>query len=877
MCPGGYDMAARHAGAEPGPTHVTPPPFWKRDWLLGLALAALVGGVHQAGLVDRLDGLHYDAAMRATDRVPSDRIAIIAVDDASLASIGRWPWSRDVHAALHDKLSAGGARVVANLAFFSEPERDRGADTITRLADEYRRIVPAGAPLPEGPLGRIGAILGEAEKRLDADGMLADALARAGNTILPIVFRLDAAASAGRPDRPLPAWLDGSTLRPAGAIPGAAHLPLPAAAVTSMPIEPIGRAAAGVGHLNALADADGVYRASPLVVSYYGQVFPSLALAVTARALNLRPADIGLDYGAPVRLGGRRIATADHVHVRPHYYRAIGGRPPFQVDSFHDVHTGRIPPTKYRDRIVLVGATATGLAPLLATPADAAATPVTVLANEVSSLLEQHLVTVPPWAPLATLGAFVAVALYVMFVLGRLSAYAGAIVSGLFLAVLLAAPFVMLERAGTWLALGAPALLLALGHAVSTTRRYLATEAGKADADAESAESNRMLGLAYQAQGQLDLAFDKLGRAPVTAVLADNLYGLALDFERKRQFNKAEAVFRHIADAMPNYRDVAARLERARQLSETVILGSSTPDFSLTVANAGVEKPMLGRYRIERELGRGAMGAVYLGVDPRIGRQVALKTVALAREFAGDELEDARARFFREAETAGRLQHPDIVTIFDAGEEHDLAYIAMELLQGRDLAQYIRQGELLPLATVATVTARVADALDYAHRQRVVHRDVKPGNIMYDAATGQVKVTDFGIARITDASRTRTGIVLGTPSYMSPEQLAGKHVDGRSDLFSLGVTLFQLAAGRLPFAAESMAGLMYKITHEATPDIRAFRADVPAELAAILLRALDKDPDARFQTGRELAVALHAFAALVAPADVTVRRAALAS
>jgi serine/threonine protein kinase len=194
--------------------------------------------------------------------------------------------------------------------------------------------------------------------------------------------------------------------------------------------------------------------------------------------------------------------------------------------------------------------------------------------------------------------------------------------------------------------------------------------------------------------------------------------------------------------------------------------------------------------------------------------------MALSQEFEEDELKDVKERFFREAETAGRLNHPNIVTIFDAGEEHDLAYIAMEFLKGKDLVPYTKSGNLMPLPKVMDVVARVADALSYAHQNSVVHRDIKPANIMYEPDSDSVKVTDFGIARITDSSRTKTGMVLGTPSYMSPEQLAGKKIDGRSDLFSLGVMLFQMASGKLPFEGDSMAQLMFKIANEPHPPIR---------------------------------------------------------
>jgi serine/threonine-protein kinase len=281
--------------------------------------------------------------------------------------------------------------------------------------------------------------------------------------------------------------------------------------------------------------------------------------------------------------------------------------------------------------------------------------------------------------------------------------------------------------------------------------------------------------------------------------------------------------------------------------------GTSHPGGTMLLDGGAVEKPMLGRYQVEKELGKGAMGVVYLGKDPKIGRVVAIKTMALGEEFEGDALADARERFFREAETAGRLQHQNIVTIFDAGEEHDLAYIAMEFLKGKDLVDNCKDGNLLPVPTVLSIIARVADALSYAHKQHVVHRDIKPANIMYELASDTVKVTDFGIARITDSSKTKTGLVLGTPSFMSPEQLAGKKVDGRSDLYSLGVMLFQLLAGVLPFRGESMAELMYKIANEEAPDIRIIRKELPQSLASLIALSLSKRPEDRYQDGAQLA------------------------
>ena len=277
------------------------------------------------------------------------------------------------------------------------------------------------------------------------------------------------------------------------------------------------------------------------------------------------------------------------------------------------------------------------------------------------------------------------------------------------------------------------------------------------------------------------------------------------------------------------------------------------------------DRATLGRYRIERELGRGSMGTVYLGHDPQIGRAVAIKTMALSREFEGSELTEARARFFREAEMAGRLRHPDIVTIFDASEDQGLAFIAMEFVDGHDLLRHTLPGRLLPVPVVLATLARVAHALAHAHREGVVHRDVKPANVMIDPSTGAVKVTDFGIARIADACRTRTGLVLGTPSFMSPEQMAGRRVDGRSDLYSLGVMLFQLLTGALPHASDSMAELMHRIVNDIAPDVRTLRPELPEALANVVALALEKRVEVRYADGRQMAEDLLAVAQLMPP------------
>ncbi len=260
----------------------------------------------------------------------------------------------------------------------------------------------------------------------------------------------------------------------------------------------------------------------------------------------------------------------------------------------------------------------------------------------------------------------------------------------------------------------------------------------------------------------------------------------------------------------------------------------------------------IGRYEIIRSIGKGAMGEVFLGRDPHINRLTAVKTVRFEESFAEDDIGQIKAKFFREAESAGTLSHPHIVTIYDAGEDGDFAYIAMEFLEGSNLLRFARRKRLLPLRRLIRYMAQVAEALDYAHAQGVTHRDIKPANIMLVHAD-QIKITDFGIAHLATSSQTQTGVVKGTPYYMSPEQFSGQKVDGRSDIFSLGTTMFQLLTGTLPFYADSPALLMNQIMNFPHPNPRAINPRVIPAIVGIVDKALEKDRDNRYQTAKDLA------------------------
>ena len=271
-----------------------------------------------------------------------------------------------------------------------------------------------------------------------------------------------------------------------------------------------------------------------------------------------------------------------------------------------------------------------------------------------------------------------------------------------------------------------------------------------------------------------------------------------------------------------------------------------------------------GRYQIVGELGRGSMGVVYRGFDPVIGRTVAIKTM-LPHGLSPQEFEEYKARFQREAMAAGILAHPNIITIYDFGDDNGVLYLAMEFLEGKSLEKIVQDQTVLPIETILPIYDQVCDALDHAHRNKVVHRDIKPANIMI-LDSGLVKVTDFGIAKMMAMGMTQAGQILGTPNYMSPEQVKGRQIDGRSDIFSLGVILYELVTGEKPFGGQNITTVIYKIINENPIPPRELDASIHAGLSYVISKALAKNRDERYQTCRELAEDLRNYKNLGSPA-----------
>jgi serine/threonine-protein kinase len=831
------------------------------SWLPGGLAATVVIAIGRLVASDssaELEGRFYDRVQHSAKIAPAQDIVIVSVDSQSMEKLGDWPWARDVHATLIERLRADGASVVAWTAPFGSVSN----------SNENQRVREALSLLDSSGLGnteqavQLRALLKTSVSGVDPDTHLASAMQVHGKVVLPIELRL---TTESTPDSHLPRTLL------VGANSGQTAFN---ASQLRAPKDAFLRAASAIGHVGFVPDADGVVRTDATVVRAGRDSIPSMASVVAAQALDVSPNDLVVSAAA-LRIGERSIPLDANQRSLPQYFQTSK----FKKLPYWQVLSGDIPEGELRGKIALIGFSDEQLAEAntLPTPLASSLPSVAAIASATSSILNDTLYSRPAFATIIEWAAMLGVVLIAAFALPAAGMMVGTITTAVIVAILVVTEIGLLSSMRVWAQLALPSVAMLAGFSLYVVGELIrkanvrVASAGSKDATA----SLRTLGQTFQKQGQLDLAFETYRRCPLDAPTMELLYFLGMDFERRRQNQKAAAVYGHIALRDPNYRDLRARRARVKEeptVRDTAVVDTAAPSIDesrpITRSIPAERKSSartLGRYEIDRELGKGAMGVVYLGRDPKINRIVAIKAIPLAEEFDEEDLEEARARFFREAEMAGRLNHPSIVTVYDAGEDQGLAYIAMEYLRGQHLSYYADPSRLLPPGSVLGLMARVAEALHYAHRQNVVHRDIKPANIMFNSDTDELKITDFGIARLTDTSRTKTGIVLGTPSFMSPEQLEGRNLDGRSDQFALTVSLYQLLCGQLPFRAESMPRLMQKIATEDHAPIRSVRPELPESIEPILNRALSKSADDRYATCAEFALALRACAQQLAP------------
>ncbi|MGD2272629.1 MAG: serine/threonine-protein kinase [Desulfobacterales bacterium] len=783
------------------------------SWLLCgfITVLILMGMLFEFYPMQFLEYKTYDMLATLRQRKDINPIVIIGIDDKSIENIGNWPWPRSYIADMIRRLSQYHPKVLGIHLLFSGRELNPGLEEI----GEVRKAVHQDSFLKNRKKTRyrINRILNESEKKLNHDASLIAAVNRAVNAVLPIRFTEGDGDQSDKAK--MPVWLVRQSIKSQpGTSKAATKSGQARAAGTQTNNDAISAAtvistfgalavrAGALGHTNVVVDRDGSVRRVPLIIGHQGRYFPSFSLQAAAKYMDgsvddIKPADGKLNFKT------LEIPTDGDYRM---FVDFDGRQSDFESFSFYDVFNGDIAPDRFRGKIVLLGVTAPWLTPFYKTTVGQGLSEIEITAHALENIVNRKYLSRPAWAYVLEILVILYFGLFLVFVIPRVRPRDGAFILGIFVVTWMVFAVVLFMTFGYWLKIFAPLFLALLGYMFAGYKRF------SVEKQAQSTELNKMLGQSFQSKGMLDMAYEKFLQCPVEdGTVRELLYNLGQDFERKRMFNKALAVYHHMMKA-GNYRDINKRIQTLKNLGETGIFTAapSKRDDSLILDEA-TTKPTLGRYEVLKELGQGAMGVVYLGKDPRINREVAIKTLKYS-DVDPHKLPEVKKRFFREAEAAGKLSHPNIMTIYDVGEDYDMAYMAIELLKGQDLADYCEKDKLLPVKKVLTIGAAVAEALDYAHNQGVVHRDIKPDNILL-LENDEVKVADFGIARVMSASTTETGMILGTPNYMSPEQVAGEKVDGRSDIFSLGVVLYELFSGEKPFKGDNLTNLMYAIAN----------------------------------------------------------------
>lgn len=808
-------------------------------FMLTLAVAGLF--FYSSAWIQEIERPFYDWMVRVTasERKTEPQIFLVEIDDESVESLGSWPWPRSRIAAMLDRLRESGVKVIGlNLPFF-EKEITPGLAATEFL---WTKIdAPAMSEADSSVMFRIREVLSEMEAALDEDRVLIEGVQKAGNVVFPAFTTLP-------PDKKTPPGEEESLVSEGSlderGFPSSMRGDFRVRNLY-FPFRELAQAAFGFGHGIDSFYGFGKGISNAAVVSFRDYLVPSFPLRIAAAYLGFPVSEITVgetgiqmkDYDVPLWRG--------HVLIK---FDRRGDR--FPRYAFSDLLQRQGLPS-FQGKIALIGFNVRG-GPTVKTPLQAAVCETQFHAMVLDSILNRAFVFRPRHLVYAetlvilVLGAFCALFFPRIGEMGRLGSTAGLV------AIVLGAPVLIFFWLDTWVQ-GTSSAVAVLSVYVLTSiwQRFVAMQAVK-----NSVETNRLLGLSFQSQGLLDPAFEKFRKLPLDGETKDLIYNLGLDYEQKKLFGKAIAAYEYLLREGP-FRDVSVRIPKLQEAEKSSTLGSHVKLTTSSILNATPLESIkrIGRYDILEIIGKGSMGLVYKALDPKINRLLAIKTIRFSDEFDDDVIQEIKERFFREAEIAGQLSHPSIVTIHDLGEDQDLTFMAMEYLEGDDLEKFVSKKNLLPLRKVLHVVASVAEALDFAHHADVIHRDIKPANIRL-LRSGGVKVTDFGIARAISSSRTRTGVILGTPNYMSPEQIMGQKIDSRSDIFSLGVLLYQLLTGELPFQGDNLSSLLYQITQVKQPSLRTFNPRIPTACGQIIDKALAKNPNERFRTAGQIAKVL---------------------
>lgn len=616
-------------------------------------------------------------------------------------------------------------------------------------------------------------------------------------------------------------------------------------------------------------DDDSRLRHYPLIMNYEGYYYPSVPLLAAAVAMGYKTSDVKVIEGKEVHLGHQAVVP---VNEQTSFYVSFVRDNQINRISAADVLAEGFDFSRLKDRVVYVGLSDPRFTESFLTNGSEATSEMDVRATATANLLEGNLLRYGVRQPgvdiliLFLLGGGFAALLPRLILKWRMVIIGSAVVALVATSLVSLFAFNVLPETiyiALYLAfcmIASPLLdsqLMAAGmpeKAQAKKKQARAVSAAQAKKEIEAAPVRELVD---QPNNQTNLPTRALGKdeIPMRDHQAINLDGPEIVGPDSYQAQETSALS-----------DSASEIEAAPAMSDSgeswKRSGESGPLNESPSLRAQAEQladvKSLGRYQISGILGKGAMGTVYKGIDPAINRPVALKTIRL--DFVNDpaELEELKERLYREAQAAGKLSHPNIVTIYDVGSEGPLQYIAMEYLEGTTLESLIKKKTKFNYRIIAQIIMQICDALDYAHERGIVHRDIKPANVMV-LADYRIKVMDFGIARIDSNSMTKTGIAMGTPNYISPEQLRGLAIDRRADLFSLGVVMYEMLLGRRPFKGENITSLIYSILHQEPEKPSIVNPQIPLLFDHIIARSLRKVPGERYQKASEISADLHDF------------------
>ncbi len=796
-------------------------------------------------LLEGMERIVYSVEMRLDlpRSMGENKIAIVNIDEKSLTQLGPWPWPRSLIAEMIHILKANGAKLVGLDLVFSQKEQNQGLKEVKELYEaisQHKETTDKKASYV-WVLEKLKRI----EENLDNDKKLSKTVKESGNIILPVVGKF------GQYDTelviPSDSFLDANFLETTSV--GSKLEQYVSVNQLTTPFLELSENSRGIGHINLPPDEVMAGQVHLPFINYRGHIIPSMSMRLALDYLNKYPKQVVI-HSKSIKIDKQIIPTTKGEI----FVKFKGGRKSFPYYSFVDILKVKKVPAVFDGKIVLIGFTAEDGGVSINTPVDPKMPRVELTANIIEGFINGRYLKRPEAMPYIEALLILVLGLLSCFFFPKLDYFSRTAVLGAMLFGVFITGLILFMNLNIWFKVVYVCLSLVTIYVVFLIKETVISQKTLALSSKESFETNRMLGLSLQSQGLLDLAFEKLRKCPLDDDMKDALYNLGLDFERKRMINKAITVYEYIVQEGDIFRDLDARIPKLRKFAGDLPLGKHRrkDDGKLVISGDLDTKPTVGRYEILEELGQGAMGVVYKGKDPKINRLVAIKTIRFSDDFDEQQAKEVKERFFKEAELAGKLSHPSIISIHDVGEDYDLTYMAMELLEGEDLEHYCEKNSLLPLRKVLDIIAETADALDYAYTQGVIHRDIKPGNIML-LKNGHIKVTDFGIAKAVSSSQTRTGIILGTPNFMSPEQINGMEIDGRSDIFSLGIVFFQLLTGQLPFGGKTLTELFYQITQAKHPSPRQINPKVIRPCEQLIDKALAKDPDQRFQRASNFA------------------------